>query len=125
MAPSVWIDIDFETRSLEVADAILFVTNLKRMFASKGTLHCVKLFFSVFFDEKVDIYVPKYDICYIEDNFVLDSTRFLRDDAINQEYSYVVLVQNDPSYYKKVIDQVFKPNFHPAGFMFELRKKVV
>ncbi len=113
----------FVSESLEQADDTLFALLLKQMFAAKGTTKCVEIFFSMFFGEVVEIYLPKFDICEIDNNFNLDSNKFLRDDEVNQEYSYVILVNDSVDKYTNLFQNVYMKHFHPAGFKVTLRQK--
>lgn len=111
------------SRGLSARDEILLLKALKHMYANKGTHKCVQLFFSAYFDEDVEVYVPKFDICVLENNFTLDMDKVLRDDDVYQEYSYVVYVSKDPSYYKKEFEDIYLKNFHPGGFRVVLMKR--
>lgn len=117
------IDFSLNRTDLVSADQTLFVLALKRMFAAKGTLKCVEMFFSIFYGETVEVYIPKFDICRLDDNFILDSKKFLRDDDINQEYSYVVYVKNPPEKYSGAFSEIYMKNFHPSGFKVKLKQK--
>jgi hypothetical protein len=111
------------SKGLQARDEILFLKTLKHLYANKGTQKCIEIFFQAYYDEKVEVYIPKFDICYLEDNFILDHDKVLRDDSVYQEYSYVVYVQNDPSFYAKEFEDVYIKNFHPGGFKVTLIKK--
>ncbi len=110
--------------TLDTHDEILLLRIMKHLYATKGTKKCIELFFKIYFDEDITIYYPKFDICVIDDNFVLDHLKYIRDDSVYQEYSYVIYVKNDPSYYDRVMTDIYLKNFHPSGFKVTLIKNV-
>ena len=112
-----------DVSELNTRDEITTIKVLKHLYAAKGTKKCIELFFSMYFGEAVEIYYPKFDICYIDDNFILDDKKYIRDDAVFQEYSYVIYTDREPSYYQKAFEDVYLKNFHPGGFKVTLLKK--
>lgn len=109
--------------SLKDLDQVLLLSLLKHIYAIKGTEKSIKLFFSLVFGEDVTVYYPKGDVAVIDDNFILDDVKVIRDDELYQEYSYVIEVANDPSNYLRIFEAVYIPTIHPSGFRVELRKK--
>jgi len=109
-------------RALNNIDQVLMLSLLKHIYAIKGTEASIKLFFNLFFDEQVTIYQPKEDIAVIDDNWILDDHQVIRDDQRYQEYSYVILVNEDISQYKDVFDGIFLKIIHPSGFRVELQQ---
>lgn len=97
-------------------DQVLMISLLKHIYAIKGTLQSIKLFFNLFFNENIDIYYPKLNIAVIDDHFVLDGTDVLRDDRYYDEYSYVIKTQNIPSYYSEIFNSIYLKLVHPSGF---------
>lgn len=109
---------------LNRVDEVLFISLLKHLNAIKGTFKSMQLFFNVFFDEKdIEIYVPKYDIATIDDNWIPDSNGVLRDDRYYDEFTYEILVNNPPETYTKLFESVFMKHIHPAGFNVYLTQK--
>lgn len=96
---------------------------LKHLYSIKGTKKCVELFFNIYFNEQVEVFYPKFDICVIDDNCIPDSNKRIRDDNIYQEYSYVIYVSRDPELYMKTFEEVYMKNFHPGGFKVTILKK--
>lgn len=108
--------------SLNSIDQVLMLSLMKHIYAIKGTETSIKLFFSLYFDEDVTIYYPKNDILLIDDNWVLESTKVIRDDEEYQEYSYVILVSDDVSTYKDIFESIYIKTVHPSGFRVALRQ---
>lgn len=105
-------------------DEVLFVSLLKHINAIKGTFKSIQLFFSIYFDENnIELYIPKYDIAIIDDNWVPDQAGYLRDDRYYDEFTYEILVDNEPSTYDKLFQSIFMKHVHPAGFNVYLTKK--
>lgn len=109
--------------SLDGIDEVRYIRLLKCLYASKGTNFVLQLLFNIFFGENVEFFNPKLSLALIDDNMVLDGENTLiRDDDVYQEYSIVVKVSRDPSYYQEVLDRIYFPNFHPGGFKLTLEK---
>lgn len=113
----------------EIYDYYTFVKLIRPIQAIKGTLHCTKLFFKIFFDEDVNVYVPKFDIASLDNNFILDDVNpitnhlvFLRDDDYYSEYTYVVLVSKPIDTYLTIINEIYLKYFHPTGFKFKIEQ---
>lgn len=110
---------------LNRVDEVLFVSLLKHLNAIKGTFKSMQLFFSVFFEENdIELYIPKFDIATIDDNWIPDSQGYLRDDMYYDEFTYEILVRNSPETYEKLFNEVFMKHIHPAGFNVYLTQKV-
>lgn len=97
-------------------DALLLARLLKHIHNIKGTEQSIKIFFRMFFDEEVTVFLPKFSICTIDDNFIPDSLNVLRDDDMYQEFSYVIYTQQDPSVYQDLYQSLYLRLVHPAGF---------
>lgn len=108
--------------TLNSIDQVLMLSLLKHIYAIKGTDMSIKLFFNMFFGEQVDVYHPKFDIAVLDDNFIPDSNSVMRDDQIYQEYSYIILVNNEVSSYMELFDAIYRKLVHPSGFRVELKK---
>lgn len=108
--------------NLNPVDRLLLVRLLKHIYNIKGTEKSIELFFSMYFGETVQVYYPKNDIAVIDDNFVLDDLKYIRDDDYYNEYSYVIKVQQDPSVYQDLFNKVYLKHIHPAGFKVFLIK---
>lgn len=107
-------------------DQFLLIKCLKYIYSIKGTSKSVQLFFNIFFNEVIadtDILYPKFDIAIIDDTCIADGKYWIRDDDYYNEYSYVVKVQNDPSYYKDIMDSIYYPYIHASGFKLFLVQK--
>ncbi len=104
-------------------DEILLLKCMKMIYAAKGTNKCIKLFFKVYFDEDVDVYIPKFDICTIDDVPVIDTNKYIRDDYKYQEYCYCIRTNNDPEPYRDIFNRIYLNQFHPGGFNVILEKK--
>lgn len=99
------------------ADHEMFVRLLKYVYATKGSMHCTKLFFKLFFGESVDIIIPKEKLIVLDGiQSELDSDCRMRDDDLWQEYAYIVVVKNDVSEYRDMIDRFYLRYLHPSGF---------
>lgn len=110
--------------TLTQIDEVRFLRLLKHLYSSKGTNYVLKLLFNIFFGEDIEFFNPKLTLARIDDNMVIDGdTTLLRDDEVYQEYSTVIRVDRDPSYYKEILDRIYYPNFHPGGFKLSLVKK--
>lgn len=107
---------DNDVSDLNPLDKLLLVRLLKYIYKIKGTKKSIELFFSMYFGETVEVYYPKFDVAVIDDNFILDDKKFIRDDYYYQEYSYVIRVQQDPSVYQQIFDKVYMKHIHPSGF---------
>lgn len=106
-------------------DEILLIKSMKMLYAAKGSEKCIKLFFKVYFNEDVDIYIPKFDLMVIDgDEPTIDTESKIRDDKYYQEYCYVIRTENDPSIYKDFFENIYLKDFHPGGFAVFLEKKV-
>lgn len=101
-------------------DQVLMLSMLKHMYAIKGTESSMRLFFNVFFGEEVIIVQPKSIIAIIDDTFTLDTNIVLRDDELYQEYSYVIVVAKELSFYKELFDTIYMTLVHPSGFRVEM-----
>lgn len=110
-------------KELDTPDSILHYRVLKYLFAARGTLKCLELFFLYYFGEKVEIVNPKEKIAAIDANFVIDGTTVIRDDDIYQEYSYIVYVKDDPEKYQTFLQSVYYKYFHPSGFKLTVLQK--
>lgn len=114
-----------QATDLETSDRMLMVRLLKHIHNIKGSHQSMKIFFRMFFKEDVEIYLPKFDLCVIDDNFVPDSLRVIRDDDFYQEFSYVIYVDGDPADYKDLFENVYLKFVHPSGFKAFLVQKPV
>jgi hypothetical protein len=110
-------------KELDTRDELLLLKVLKHLYANKGTHKAIEIFFEAYFGETVEVYLPKFDICYIDNNFLLDDLKKLRDDDVYQEYSYVIYVINEPDFYRKEFEDIYLKNFHPGGFKVTLLKR--
>lgn len=107
----------FNAGGINTFDPALFVRLLKHLYDIKGTYKCTKLFFEIFFGEKVEIKTPKFSIAIIDGGFTPDKKdSVIRDDRYYQEFSYVIATSKDPSEYIDLFDSVYKQYLHPAGF---------
>lgn len=105
-------------------DEILLLKSMKMLYAAKGSEKCIKLFFKVYFNEDVTIYIPKFDLLVIDGaEASIDTGEKIRDDKYYQEYCYVIRTQNDPSQYKDFFENIYLKDFHPGGFAVFLEKK--
>lgn len=105
-------------------DEILLLKSMKMLYAAKGTEKCIKLFFKVYFDEDVEIYIPKFDIALIDGaEPMIDTEQIIRDDRYYQEYCYVIRTEQDPVNYKDVFENIYMQDFHPGGFAVFLEQK--
>lgn len=109
-------------KALNMVDQVLMLSLLKHIYAIKGTEQSIKLFFDLYFDEQVTVFYPKPLIGVIDDNMVIDGIQLIRDDEEYQEYSYVINVANDPSYYDDIFETIYKKLIHPAGFRVALKQ---
>lgn len=105
-------------------DQVLFLSLLKHIYAIKGTEQSIKLFFDLYFDEQVTVFYPKPLVGVIDDNMIVDGVQLIRDDVEYQEYSYVINVAQDPSYYADIFETIYKKLIHPAGFRVVLKRVV-
>lgn len=107
-------------------DRIVLVRLIKHINAIKGTQKSAELFFSIFYDEDITannggagaFFKPKYSILTIDDNTteIDKKDSVIRDDDYYNEFSYVIRVKNDPSFYKELFDSIYLKYIHPAGF---------
>lgn len=97
-------------------DDILLIRLIKHIHGIKGTQHAMQLFFNIYFNEDVEIYLPKFEIAALDYNFVLDGTDTLRDDYYYNEFTYVIRVKRPVEVYKELFDTVYMKYFHPSGF---------
>lgn len=107
-------------KALNNIDQVLMLSLLKHIYSIKGTEASIKLFFNLFFGEDVVVYKPKLDISVIDENWALDSTQVLRDDELFQEYSYVIVVLDDPQTYLDIMQTIYLKTIHPSGFRVAL-----
>lgn len=114
-----------EQTDIGTLDRLLIVRLLKHIHNIKGTHQAMKIFFLMFFKEEVEVYLPKDNICIIDDNFIPDSLNVIRDDDFYQEFSYVIYVDGDPALYQDLFEGVYMKLVHPAGFKAFLRQKPV
>lgn len=104
---------------LNRVDYSLLVSLLKHINAVKGTQKAIELFFAIFLNidsSQVTVYIPKFEISTIDDNFVPDGTDQLRDDYYHDEYSYVIRTPYDPETYRSTFETIYLKYMHPAGF---------
>lgn len=116
-------DYTVNRRDVSFNDDVLLIRLLKHIHAIKGTHKSIELFFNIYFNEQVEIYLPKENIAAIDDNFILDGVNTIRDDYYYNEFSYVIRVKDDPAKYQELIDKVYLKYFHPAGFKMFLEQK--
>lgn len=103
-------------------DQVLMLSLLKHIYAIKGTEQSIKLFFDLYFHEQVTVFYPKPLIAVIDDNMIVDGPQLIRDDEEYQEYSYIINVSKDPSYYQDIFNTIYKKLIHPAGFRVALKQ---
>jgi hypothetical protein len=118
---SLWLarlgyDNSYLSRINSTFDQMLMIRNLKLIYSIKGTFSSIQLFFNMYFDENVTLYNPKFDIAVIDSNFQPDYLDYVRDDNYYNEYSYVIQVDRDPSYYTEQINNIYMKYIHPSGF---------
>ena len=107
----------------QTVDKTLMISLMKHINAIKGTEKSIELFFSIYFDEEVEVYYPKFDIATIDDNMVPDVSGVIRDDYYYNEYAYVVRVTGELNSYTELFDEIYMKNVHPSGFKVFLEKK--
>ena len=105
-------------------DEVLFITLMKHINGIKGTEQSMRLFFSIYFNETIDIYQPKFDIAVIDGNWILDGTSVPRDDFKYNEYSYVIRLSGQLSNYEDIFNRIYLKNVHPAGFKVFLESTI-
>lgn len=103
-------------------DKTLMVSLIKHVNAIKGTEKAIELFFSIYFNEDVQVYYPKFDIAVIDDNMIPDVSGTIRDDYYYNEFSYVIRVNGDLNSYTDLFAEIYLKNIHPAGFKVFLEK---
>jgi hypothetical protein len=109
--------------SLNPHDEILLLKSMKMMYAAKGTQKCIELFFKVYFNEDITVYIPKHDILAIDGAPSIDMPIFVRDDWRFQEFCYVIQTTNDPAPYRDVFERIYLKQFHPGGFNVIMEQK--
>lgn len=110
--------------ALDNIDQVLMLSLLKHIYAIKGTEASMKLFFRLYFNEEVTVYQPKSQISVIDDNWILDDVQVIRDDELFQEFSYVIIVNNELDSYKDIFRLIYMKTIHPSGFRVALVKSV-
>lgn len=110
--------------ALNSLDQVLMLSLLKHIYAIKGTEASMKMFFNLFFNEQVSIYQPKPYIAVIDDNWILDDVQVLRDDELFQEFSYVIIVEDELASYKDIFTLIYMNMIHPSGFRVALVRSV-
>lgn len=114
----------FVKPATDALDTILLVKLLKHINNIKGTRKSMELFFSMFFNEEnIEVYLPKQDILTLDENFIPDSTKSLRDDSYYNEFTYVIRLEKEPSFYQDSFEKVFLQYIHPSGFKVVLEQK--
>lgn len=108
--------------ALDNIDQVLMLSLLKHIYAVKGTEVSMKLFFTLYFSESISVYQPKSEIANVDENWVLDDTQVIRDDELFQEFSYVILVNNELDTYKDIFRLIYMTSIHPSGFRVALVK---
>lgn len=107
-------------------DEILLVRLIKHINSIKGTQKAAELFFSMFFDEDINLnnggngafFKPKYHILTIDEKTTAidQKTAVIRDDWFYNEFAYVIRVQREPEFYKMAFESIYLKYIHPAGF---------
>lgn len=105
-------------------DELLLIRSMKMLYAAKGSEQCVKLFFKVYFNEDIEVYIPKFDMVVIDGEIEnIDTDQHIRDDKYYQEFAYVIRTENPPENYKEMFENIYLKDFHPGGFAVFLEQK--
>lgn len=98
-------------------DATRLIKLLAHVYSIRGSVKCMELFFSVFYNGSVGVKFPRDSIATIDGNMKLDATNnSIRDDDYYSEYSYVVAVSGTADPNLGVFVELYKNMFHPSGF---------
>ncbi|CAL9977330.1 head closure Hc2 [Vibrio phage D528] len=98
-------------------DPTRLVKLLAHIYSIRGSVKCMELFFSVFYNGAVGVKFPRENIATIDGNMVLDgASNSIRDDDYYSEYSYVISVSGVADPNLPVFIELYKSMFHPSGF---------
>lgn len=113
------------THALHKFDGVLFARLLPHINAAKGTVKAAELLFAAAFGEKLSdnigeggnwVAYPSLLTTAVDYDTDIDGESSLRDDALYNEYSFVINTKHPQSYYEPFFSDVYMRYFHPSGF---------
>lgn len=111
--------------NLNKFDGVLFARLLPHINAAKGTVKAAELLFAAAFGEKLSdnigeggnwVAYPSLLTTAVDYDTDIDGESSLRDDALYNEYSFVINTKHPQSYYEPFFSDVYMRYFHPSGF---------